>query len=465
MKLSPSHLIPRISGFVVSLSLSACTHLAPIGQTPDLTTASPSDIAQPNDRSNGTVSIATDREPLGETRIRQAADQQSATIPQSLAVQQIARAAHVSARSGPQVGIQLGIATPQVPRSGAPLRVNTASQIETTPLPRSPRLVLAQAGFPSTESEGSGGPIFDPKYADEYLIDGGDRNAPVHYGAFTREGLDTEDTVAEYLDADGKEYVRVTNQVAVYSPRFGAVRTVSQTEGQFGILKGNVARDLGRTGRVNNRLVAMQKIERRSVHDIGVRSRGSGLERRTRVRGFSRIDLDASVDLVQNVFQDVALIRRGEFDQSSEAQLAKWFKAAQRWTSTKHPVITASTSGSQEAQNLTKSENAIVVEEPDKKPGNLRIFKLADKVTAKPGDVITFTIRYENVGEEELFHVRIVDNLTPRLQYVDNSAQSDRPAGITVEDNGEGSLLMKFELDEPLPGETAGVIRFQCKVR
>ena len=442
----------RFSGLAVSLSLCACTHLAPIGSANVFPAAAPNDSSPTSN--HGHAAIAGNQEPAGLTRIRQVAHQSAPGI------EQVDQPGSMPTWGNPKVGIPIGlVAPPHLPRSGP------ASLIKTTPLPRSPRLVLAQAGFPSTESEGSGGPVFDPRYSDEYLIDGGDRDAPVHYGAFTREGLDTEDTIAEYLDRDGKEYVRVSNQVAVYAPRFGAVRTVSHTEGQFGILKGNVARDVGRTSRVNNRLVAMQKIERRSVHDIEVRSRGSALERRMRIRGFSRVDLDATVDLVQNVFQDVAFVRRGEFDQSSEAQLAKWFKAAQRWTSVKHPVITGSTSGSQEAQNLTKSENAIVVEEPDKKPGNLRIFKLADKTAAKPGDVITFTIRYENIGEEDLFHVRIVDNLTPRLEYVENSVQSDRPAGITVEDNGEGSLLLKFDLDDLLPGKTAGVIRFHCRVR
>ncbi len=287
----------------------------------------------------------------------------------------------------------------------------------------------------------------------------------MHYGEFTRQGLDTEDTIAEYTNEDGEQFVRVTNRVAIYSPRFGAVRTVSSTEGNYGVQKGNVSTDIDRTGKFSSRTVDMRKIERLSVHDALVRTRGSQFLTRKHADRFHTGDLTATVDTVQNIYENIGFLRRGEFDQAAEAQLAKAFKAAERWTSSRHPVITASASGSQVGIRLHKSENAIVVDPEEKTPGDLRIFKLADKVTAQPGDTITFTLRYENVGQEPLLNVRIVDNLTPRLEYVEDSVQSDRPATIAVEDNTEGSLVLLFELEDPLPGETAGVIRFQCRVR
>ena len=36
---------------------------------------------------------------------------------------------------------------------------------------------------------------------------------------------------------------------------------------------------------------------------------------------------------------------------------------------------------------------------------------------------------------------------------------------ITVDDNEQGSQVLVFELDEPLPGGVGGVITFQARVR
>src|SRR5262249_10188267 len=51
-------------------------------------------------------------------------------------------------------------------------------------------------GMPLSEMAQCCSPEF---YADEYLCDGGDRDWPVHYTSRERYGLDTEDTIAEYV--------------------------------------------------------------------------------------------------------------------------------------------------------------------------------------------------------------------------------------------------------------------------
>ena len=78
---------------------------------------------------------------------------------------------------------------------------------------------------------------------------------------------------------------------------------------------------------------------------------------------------------------------------------------------------------------------------------------------------MTFAIRYENKGEREVTDVRIVDNLTPRLEYIEDSATSDRAGEINIKDNNEGSLVLTFTLDAPLKEKTSGVVTFQCLVR
>ena len=103
--------------------------------------------------------------------------------------------------------------------------------------------------------------------------------------------------------------------------------------------------------------------------------------------------------------------------------------------------------------------------EDRRKPGRLEIVKLADKQIAQPGEIVSFRIEYENIGDRELKDVRIIDNLTPRLEYVADSASSSRPAALSVTDNGEGSVILSWSLKEPLKGKTKGFVTFKSRVR
>jgi hypothetical protein len=61
--------------------------------------------------------------------------------------------------------------------------------------------------------------------------------------------------------------------------------------------------------------------------------------------------------------------------------------------------------------------------------------------------------------------VTIIDNLTTRLEYVPGSAQSTLGADFfTLENEGE-SLVLRWEIRDPLEKGQGGIIRFQCRVR
>ena len=70
-----------------------------------------------------------------------------------------------------------------------------------------------------------------------------------------------------------------------------------------------------------------------------------------------------------------------------------------------------------------------------------------------------------NIGDLAVHDVVIVDNLTPRLEYVEDSATCNRDGRLVEEDNGEGSLILRWELDDPLAGRTGGVVTFKARVR
>jgi uncharacterized repeat protein (TIGR01451 family) len=170
---------------------------------------------------------------------------------------------------------------------------------------------------------------------------------------------------------------------------------------------------------------------------------------------------------------------QGELNQSDEARLQIAIDAASQWTRNENPVVVAKLDSLHQVEARFKAAEMVGVEDEAPEPGELEIVKLADRSSAKPGDIVTFIIRYDNVGDRELTDVTIIDNLTPRLEFLEDSATSDLPGAVVWEDNGEGSVVLTFRLDNPLPGRkvkdaamnrgkdirTGGVITFQCRVR
>ncbi len=302
-------------------------------------------------------------------------------------------------------------------------------------------------------------------HPDEYVVDGGDRGLPVHYDTFSRYGLETEDTVAEYSDDTGQRHVLPTNRVAIFAPRFGAVQTVSGVGSGTQIEKLAYARDQRRSSAVGARSVVDTKQQHETAVAARMRSRASGLEGSDAGRTMRQaLSVVRHVKLL-NAFQDVGLLKTGRVDQADQARLAYGLQAALQWSREQFPVISAQTASLHEVTARFRPAEIVGRSLEHLKKGRLRIVKLADKKVAHPGDVITFTIRFDNLGDRPLHHVRIVDNLTPRLEFIDDSAQADRPGTLTIEDNEEGSVVLTFELDEPLAGHSGGVITFQARLR
>jgi uncharacterized repeat protein (TIGR01451 family) len=301
-------------------------------------------------------------------------------------------------------------------------------------------------------------------YPDEYLFDGGDRGYPVHYDADGENGLDTEDTAAEYVDVAGKLQVRHSNRVALYAPRFGAVSTVSVPVADVKFDKA-VGAVLARSGvGLRGRTVSVESEQRESTERVQTRSRVSGIDADAGGIALARTQgpqLDAQT---LNVFQNVLNVEGVQFDSASEAQLAIGIQAAVIWTRTQFPTIAAKTLGATETKALKVSAEFVGLK-PLNKQGPLCIIKSADKQEAEIGEVVTFTIHYVNSGDFPMGEVVIVDNLTPRLEYVPDSATSDRAGGLIEQDNLEGSKILRWELADPLPGKAGGTITFKARVK
>jgi uncharacterized repeat protein (TIGR01451 family) len=83
----------------------------------------------------------------------------------------------------------------------------------------------------------------------------------------------------------------------------------------------------------------------------------------------------------------------------------------------------------------------------------------------QPGDVVTITIRFVNSGDQPLSQLAISDHLSPRLEYVPGSSQTNRAANFFLMEQEDGTQLLRWELVGDLfPGQS-GVIRFQARIR
>jgi len=304
------------------------------------------------------------------------------------------------------------------------------------------------------------------RYPDEYLCDGGDRELPVHYSEDQRLGLDTEDTIAEFVDHRGKERTAKSNKVCVYSPRFAAVRTVSlpHEEGTVQELRGATNANMG--GELRARLAPNLGNRNIAAENMRMRSRVSGLDVDVVQSDASQRVRPQVADKILNTFQDLNFFQSGTLEQGDVAYLNLGIRAALVWSREQYPIVQGKVEKPETGlSEIHASILTVIDDQRSDQPGRLRVVKVADKDAAVPGDVITFTIRYDNLGPREVQAVRIVDNLTPRLQYVDDSATSDRAGRLVVQDNGEGSLVLIWELSSLLEPNAGGVVTFQALVR
>jgi uncharacterized repeat protein (TIGR01451 family) len=98
--------------------------------------------------------------------------------------------------------------------------------------------------------------------------------------------------------------------------------------------------------------------------------------------------------------------------------------------------------------------------------GPLTVTKIIDPPGPKQsGDIVTITIRYANTGLKPVSELVVSDSLSGRLEYIPGSAETDRAANFTAEENEAGSVVMRWELPgELFPGQ-AGTIKFKVKIR
>lgn len=299
---------------------------------------------------------------------------------------------------------------------------------------------------------------------DEYLCDGGDFGAPVGVRAdWTIEGLGEEEAVAHYDTVDGRIIVVPSNRVCIYAPRFAAVRRVVSPIVHEQPVFVNAMLEEQRASRAAESQPVVASLQRHAVA-INLGERPPSLFRQRQQAG-GLDNLQATMDAYNSLgpYANLEIIRTGEVSNAEKALVERAVQWAIAWTGDQAPQVVFGVKMAQGMDSIKKAGIIYHLEGPHSP--RLRLLKLASCGNAKPGEEVEFTLRYDNIGDQVIGNVTIVDNLSSRLEYVPNSALSSVDANFLTEPNETGSLILRWEIKDPVePGE-GGILRFRVKVR
>ncbi len=299
---------------------------------------------------------------------------------------------------------------------------------------------------------------------DEYICDGNDRNLPVGVNQdWEIRGLDIEDTIAHFDTLAGNVVVVPSNRVCIYAPRFAAIRRLLQTNLETVTQKLNTfsketpvtessTSDFSSTTVQNVQLQSNRKTQKPAA--FRERTRGVVADNTIRLAGTRH---------AFKPFENLQLVRFGKYSSAESARLALAMQSAAVWESDlraqiaidrKQPVVVNDVKQVQEVVSIDSETNPA-----------FRLCKLASAIDAEPGELVDFTIRFDNIGQELIGNVTIIDELSPRLEFVEGSAECSVDARFTSVLNDAGSRTLRWEIVNPLEAREGGLIRFQCRVR
>lgn len=302
------------------------------------------------------------------------------------------------------------------------------------------------------------------KANDEYIFDGGDRNGKTIVAAdWSLHGLDPQDTIAHFDTLAGERIVTESNRVQIYSPRFAAIRLIAGAVAADSIDAPIAARreaidiELSQDQRSSTTLQNVQP--RRNFNFHGA----NGLLHSTRGVTADNVWSARSMSRVYQAYEDFQIIRTGTLENAESARLGIRIEAAQSWDSDLQVQIAEGKVKPLVVRDVLVPEEVSLGDRPSRPM--IRLYKVASTGYARPGEEVEFTIRFDNIGNEDVGNVTIVDNLTGRLEYIPDSAQCSKAAEFKTEVNTADSQTLRWEITDPLAAEDGGIIRFRCRVR
>jgi uncharacterized repeat protein (TIGR01451 family) len=298
---------------------------------------------------------------------------------------------------------------------------------------------------------------------DEFLCDGGDRGVSAnHQARGTITGIEPRDAGVQFRDDRRTRYLP-TNIVCVYAPRFAAVRQaigVNETQ-VVTILQGND--QIQREAMESLRQSPVRLVKNQSPEARQTRERASGLSIRQGVESHIELRVLSATDVVTHVAGHAQNISPETQAMKTGPELLRLRAAAQGIKLGEAAVVTGIVEGAGQQVMAWKPQELAAVEEPPHKPG-LAVVKQVSASEANPGDTLTYTISYRNMGNVPVTSVSVVDSLLPRLEYVPGSARGPEGAVFTANPNSAGSMELRWDVGTVEPGKT-GAVAFEVKVR
>lgn len=300
--------------------------------------------------------------------------------------------------------------------------------------------------------------------ADEYLCDGGDFGLPAAVRRdWQMDGLEQEDTIAHYDTVDGRTIITPSNRVCIYAPRFGVVRRVvdlheyARFDMAGGFEQQMLLARIDESEEVATSLNQLEPIINRAERPPSL------LGERQQLGELAREDRLVEYDGALSLYADLSIIRAGTVSNDEAALVAEAVQAAITWSSDQAAQITLDSRRAQAEVSL-KQPGVVYHQDQPNKP-KLRLVKLASTGSARPGEEVEFTLRFDNIGNRVIGNVTIVDNLTTRLEYVPDSAKASVDANFTAIPNENGSMVIRWEITDPVEAGQGGILQFKCKVR
>lgn len=315
-------------------------------------------------------------------------------------------------------------------------------------------------------------------WLEECLRDGGDNHQRAHFDSTGNiRGIDPSDTVASYRDSTGMRHLAITNEVCLCVPRFVLARQLVPLIVAIGSNVTAQQRRLDMSDRLNR--------SERQLLSRQVEETMTGRQRQKPVANISEVAIGRIADMqllratlmdlgparflgtanmVQLTERDKALLKR-----QMELALRLYRREGVNGLENLHNTTAVgrveglgTVTGRLEARAVTF---LCLPEQPAAPDKPLHIIKWVNVEAAKIGDIVTFHIKYTNLGGQPINDVAIVDSLTNRLEYVPGSAKSDREAVFVMQDNEAASLNLRWEIKNPLPPGQSGVVSFQTRIK
>jgi uncharacterized repeat protein (TIGR01451 family) len=326
-------------------------------------------------------------------------------------------------------------------------------------------------------------PFYDPRLGpkppeEECLHDGGDQGIRAGFDADGRlAGVEPEDTVAEYTDIHGRRHVTHSNRVCLCVPRFAVLRCQTPLGRYDSVLAVNDTRRVQLQERIDVLTPPLLARKYEQLQGAHGRERPSINEGITGTVGIVRLEVLEARDVPLGPIALLGTKAALTLTEIERTRLVKQMEFARQLSNRviiqgMEVVIGTAVVGRIEAgpqvvrgevetRDLTVCCNEMPC--PPDKP--LVLIKCADRHSGQVGDVVTFMLKYSNHGGRPITDVAVTDSLTTRLEYVPGSAQSDRPAVFTTQENEAGSLILRWEITGRLMPGTSGVVRFQARIR